>query len=135
MSGEQIAKLIIDALNDLTLSVDDCRGQGYDGAGAVAGHINGLAAHILRHNPKALYTHCFSHRLNLSICDTLSTLEVIKMLKHVSDVANFINVSQTRNIPFATKVKESDIIIKKAKLLSVCKTRWVERVGDLDNFQ
>ena len=135
LSGEQLSKLIIDALNDLTLSVDDCRGQGYDGAGAVAGHINGLAAHILRHNPKALYTHCFSHRLNLSICDMLSILEVNKMLKHVSDVANFINVSQTRNIPFATKVKESDINTKKAKLLSVCKTRWVERVDGLDTFQ
>ena len=40
LSGEQLAKLIVDALNELTLSIDDCRGQGYDGAGAVAGHIN-----------------------------------------------------------------------------------------------
>ena len=71
----------------------------------------------------------------MSICDTLSILEVNKVLKHVSDVANFINVSQTRNIPFATKVKESDINTKKAKLLSVCKTRWVERVDGLDTFQ
>ncbi|XP_028417575.1 zinc finger MYM-type protein 1-like [Dendronephthya gigantea] len=40
LSGEQLAKLILEALNDMTLSIDDCRGQGYDGAGAVSGHIN-----------------------------------------------------------------------------------------------
>jgi hypothetical protein len=60
LSGAQLAKLVLEALNDLTLSIEDCRGQGYDGAGSVAGHINGLSAHILRLNQKALYTHCYS---------------------------------------------------------------------------
>jgi hypothetical protein len=60
LSGEQLAKLILESLTALTLSIDDCRGQGYDGAGAVAGHINGLSAQILRSNPKAPYTHCYS---------------------------------------------------------------------------
>ncbi len=44
------------------------------------GTLMGLAAHILRVNPKALYTHCYSHRLNLSVCDTLCLLDVNKML-------------------------------------------------------
>ena len=44
LSGAQLAKLILEALGDLTLSIEDCCGQGYDGAGAVAGHINGLSA-------------------------------------------------------------------------------------------
>jgi hypothetical protein len=48
LSGEQLPKLILDTLNELTLSMDDCRGQGYDDAGAVAWHINGLSANILR---------------------------------------------------------------------------------------
>ena len=81
LSGEQLAKLIIDALNDLTLSIADCRGQGYDGAGAVAGHINGLSANILRLNEKALYTHCYSHRLNLAVCDSLTVVEINTMIK------------------------------------------------------
>jgi hypothetical protein len=100
LSGEQLGKLILEALNDLTLSIDDCRGQGYDGAGAVAGHINGLSANILRLNEKALYTHCYSHRLNLAVCDSLNVLEVNTMMKHVKDVSNFINISHTRNMPF-----------------------------------
>ena len=87
MSGKQLAKLIVDALNKLTLSIDDCRGQGYDGAGAVAGHINGLSANILRLNEKALYTHCYSHGLNLAVCDSLTVVEVNTKLKQVKDVS------------------------------------------------
>ena len=133
LSDQNLAKLILEALDDFTLPIDNCRGQGYDGAGA--GHINGLAAHILKVNPKALYTHCYSHRLNLSVCDTLSILEVTKMLKHVGQAANFINISQTRNMPFADHIKDSELNTKKTKLVSLCKTRWVERVQSLDTFQ
>jgi hypothetical protein len=107
LSGENLAKLLLDALNDLDLPLEDCRGQGYDGAGSVAGCVKGLAARILRLNPKALYTHCYSHRLNLSICDSLSIIEVKKMLKHVKEVTNFINISQTRNMPFEETVHNS----------------------------
>ena len=72
LSGAQLAKLLLETLSDLTLSIDDCQGQGYDGAGAVAGHINGLSAQILKLNKKAFYTHCYSHRLNLAVCDSIS---------------------------------------------------------------
>ena len=65
LSGEKLASVILKTLSQLNLNINDCRGQGYDGAGAVAGKINGCSAHILRLNNKALYTHCFSHRLNL----------------------------------------------------------------------
>ena len=135
LSGKQLARLILEALDALTLSIDDCRGQGYDGAGAVAGHINGLSAQILRANPKALYTHCYSHRLNLTICDSLNILEVNNMLKHVKDASNFINPYQTRNIPFEQHIKDYESNLKKSRLTDVCRTRWVERVEGLDVFQ
>ena len=93
LSGAQLAKLLLDTLNDLTLSIEDCRGQGCDGAGSVAGSINGLSARILRLNNEALYTHCYSHRLNLSVCDSLKITEVTTMLKQVNDVSHFINSS------------------------------------------
>ncbi|XP_046864844.1 uncharacterized protein LOC124459430 [Xenia sp. Carnegie-2017] len=94
-------------LKDLGLPIEDCRGQGYDGAGAVAGCVKGLAAQILKLNSKALYTHCYSHRLNLSVCDSLSDIEVKKVLNKIKDVTNFINISQTCNIPFEETVRNS----------------------------
>ena len=63
LSGAPLSKLILDYLQELNLSIDDCTRQAYDGAGSVAGHINGLSAQILKRSPKALYTHCYSHRL------------------------------------------------------------------------
>ena len=46
LSGQNLASVILKGLEELTLNVSDCRGQGYDGAGAVSGHINGCSAHI-----------------------------------------------------------------------------------------
>ena len=137
LSGAQLAKLLLESLNELTLSLEDCRGQGYDGAGAVAGHINGLSAQILRLNEKALYTHCYSHRLNLAVCDSISIPEVTKMLKLVKDLSHFVNVYQTRNIPFEKNIKafSSGTESRKTKLVDVCRTRWVDRVQGLDTFQ
>lgn len=137
LSGAQLAQLLLEALNDLTLPVEDCRGQGYDGAGSVAGHINGLSAQILKLNKKALYTHCYSHRLNLSVCDSISIAEVTKMFKQVKDLSHFINVYQTRNIPFEENIKtfSSESESRKSKLVDVCRTRWVDRVQGLDTFQ
>ena len=47
LSGADLASVILNALTDLSLNISDCRGQGYDGAGAVAGHTRGLSARIL----------------------------------------------------------------------------------------
>ena len=118
------------------MSIEDCRGQGYDGAGSVAGSINGLSAHILRLNNKALYTHRYSHRLNLSVCDSLKITEVTTMLKQVNDVLHFINSSQTRSIPFEDYIKthSADTETRKTHLSTIFRTRWVERVEGLDTF-
>ena len=67
LAGVNLASTLLKTISNLGLDIMNCRGQGYDGAGSVAGHINGLSAHILRLNNKALYTHCHSHRINLSI--------------------------------------------------------------------
>ena len=135
LSGAQLCRQILDALKDLTLSIEDCRGQGYDGAGP--GHINGLSAHILKLNSKALYTHCYSHRLNLSVCGSLAIVEVKNMLKHVNEVSQFIKISQTRNISFEESIKTHcfDSETKKTKLVDVCRTWWVEHIQGMDTFQ
>lgn len=76
-----------------------------------------------------------SYRLNLAVCDSLSIVEVNTM-KHVKDVSNFINISQTRNIPFEETIRNSsETETKKTTLVDVCRTRWVERIDGLDTFE
>ena len=57
------------------------------------------------------------------------------MLKQVKDVSNFMNVYQTRNIPFEEKVTEFSPETRKSKLVDVCRTRWVDCIEGLDTFQ
>ncbi|XP_046844762.1 52 kDa repressor of the inhibitor of the protein kinase-like [Xenia sp. Carnegie-2017] len=136
MSGKDLASVILKCLNEeLNLNIQDCRGQGYDGTGAVAGCINGLAARIKNLNEKAIYTHCFSHRLNLIIFGTCAVQYVRNVLEHVKEVANFFNSSQCRQLILAKCIGERCPDSEKKRLKSACKTRGVERITSLDTFE
>ncbi|XP_046862960.1 52 kDa repressor of the inhibitor of the protein kinase-like [Xenia sp. Carnegie-2017] len=136
MSGKDLASVILKSLNEeLNLNIQDCRGQWYDGAGAVAGCINGLAARIKNLNDKAIYTHCFSHRLNLSICGTCAVQYVRNVLEHVKEVANFFNSSQCRQLILENCIGENGPDFAKKRLRSACKTRWVERISSLHTVE
>ena len=65
LTGKDLYNEVTETLSSFGLDLQNCLGQGYDGSGAVSGHVNGLSVLILRENSKALYTHCASHRLNL----------------------------------------------------------------------
>ena len=67
VTGEALSTLILSSLQRYGLDVKLLRGQGYDGAGAMAGCISGIAARILQQCPLAFYIHCISHKLNLVI--------------------------------------------------------------------
>ena len=57
------------------------------------------------------------------------------MMKHVKDVSNFINISQTHNILFDENVHNySERESQKRWLVDVCRTRWVEHIAGLDTF-
>jgi len=43
------------------------RGQGYDGAANMSGQKSGVQKLIPDQQPKAMYTHCAGHSLNLAI--------------------------------------------------------------------
>ena len=45
------------------LSLNQCRGQGYDGAAAMSGRFNGVSTKIQQEEPRAIPVHCFAHSL------------------------------------------------------------------------
>ena len=67
LSEKALSETLLEAISELKLDINDYGEQGYDGAAAVSGSENGMPVHTLKDNAKAIYTHCFSHRLNLSI--------------------------------------------------------------------
>ena len=135
LSGADLSKVILSKLNTLGLDIHDCRGQGYDGAGAVAGRINGLSSHILRLNRKAIYTHCHSHRLNLVISKSCSVQLVRNVLLQVKELSYFFNLSPMRQQLLEKNVLKYCPESTRSKLKDVCRTQWIEKVTGMDTFQ
>ena len=57
--------ILIKTINKLGLDMQNCRGQAYDGAANVSGHVSSSQTLVRSHYPKALYSHCVGHNLNL----------------------------------------------------------------------
>ncbi|XP_022889016.1 uncharacterized protein LOC111404441 [Olea europaea var. sylvestris] len=68
-SGKGLFDELVDALNNLELDIDDVRGQGYDNGANMKGQHKGVQSRLLQLNPRAFYSPCGCHSLNLALCD------------------------------------------------------------------
>lgn len=128
VSGEDIARDILAKLVEWQLQPHLLRGQAYDGAGAMAGKSKGAAARIMVQHPKAVYTHCAAHRLNLCIMKCCSVREITNMMQTADAISRFFSFSPKRQLSLekwidSTMPSEE----KRRKLKELCRTRWVER--------
>ena len=89
ISGHNLATKITSCLQDYGLDLSNLRGQAYDGAGNMAGAVNGTAALIAADYPKALYLHCASHCLNLAVVKSLQVTSIRNMMGVVGRVFQF----------------------------------------------
>ncbi|XP_066914568.1 52 kDa repressor of the inhibitor of the protein kinase-like [Clytia hemisphaerica] len=155
LTGKAISDTILKRVDDLGLDINQCRGQGFDGAGNVAGHKNGAAALITGLVRKAIFVHCFSHRLNLCVSKNFKIISVSNMLEVATKLTYFFHNSEIRQRCFEKYVKsfrlshrvsdnldgewlssnkDSNSSSKAKKLRDPSKTRWVERIKDLELF-
>ena len=58
----------------------NCRGHRYDEAGNMSGKYTGAAQLIKNVHPKALYSHCASHRLSLCVSNSCQIPSIIKVI-------------------------------------------------------
>ena len=94
MTGQAIAKTILEKLEKLGLNCEYLCGQGYDGSGSMAGIRKGASTIILQKYPLATYIHCCSHLLNLSIATSCSQVLVRNMMGSISEVSKFLNMGR-----------------------------------------
>ena len=127
VTGEAIARYILAQLSEWQLEPQFLRGQSYDGAGAMAGKAKGAAAIITSTYPKALYTHCAAHRLNLCVVKCCNIREVNNMMQTADAVARFFNNSPKRQVLLETWIDKIFPDERRKKLKEMCRTRWVER--------
>ena len=76
------ANTISNSIKDIFLRYDlpmsKLRGQCYDMAATMAGKKTGVATQIQKLEPRAVYTHCYGHALNLACNDSIKTCKLLR---------------------------------------------------------
>ena len=132
-TAQNIFHTIEDILLRLSLQLENCRGQCYDGASSMAGCKTGVATTLLRKEPRALYTHCYGHALNLAVQESVKANCILRdTLDTVEEMTKLIKKSPKREAIFL-KVK-NDIACESPGIRLLCPTRWTVRAAALTSI-
>ncbi|XP_065681456.1 zinc finger MYM-type protein 1-like [Hydra vulgaris] len=96
-SGLSLSLNVLNALQEFGLDIQNCRGQGYDSAGCMAGEYKGVASRIKALNREAIFVHCASHRLSLVVAAACQVQKVKNLLGQVKEISYFFNLSPKRS--------------------------------------
>ena len=118
-TGRVIASVIETALATCHLDATKMRGQAYDGASNMSDQYNGCATLIQQRHLLAVYPHCCSHVLNLTVVIACNFILVQNLFATISNVFHFFDNHPTRQYVLNGVRDDS------SKLKSLCKTRWL----------
>jgi hypothetical protein len=126
-TGENLHQTIKKYLQQLGIVINKMHGQAYDGASNMSGKFKGVAARFQEEEPKALYTHCHAHLLDLAVmrfCEEIRQLR--NCLSIVNNLYNIINASASRFSIFESICRQNGET-KMKRLVSLSRTRWTVR--------
>lgn len=114
--------LIRDVLKRFNISIAKLRGQCYDGASAMSGYKSGVATKI-HEEPKAIYTHCYGHSLNLACNDTIRQCQLIRnAFDTAQEITNLVKKSPCRDA-LLSRLKH-ELALPSPGIRALCPTRW-----------
>ena len=130
-TAETLSVVLKDLLIRCDLPLSCCRGQAYDGAGAMQGKRKGLATLIRKEVPAALPVHCLAHSLNLCLQDAGRQIQALRdAIDTVREIVKLINYSPKRRHLFSEKLIQSDGA--QCGIKPLCPTRWTVRTEAID---
>lgn len=137
IKANTIFSIVKDTLLRLNISLSRCRGQCYDGGSNMAGSRNGVKTQILREEPRALFTHCYGHSLNLAVADTIKNVKFLQSnMDTTFEISKLFQYSPKR-VAIFEKVK-ADLSPASVGFRILCPTRWTLRNetfrGILENY-
>lgn len=133
IDADTIFAVIIDVLRRLNLSITKIRGQCYDGAATMSGKRSGVATKVLQEEPKAIYTHCYGHSLNLACGDAVKQCKVMRdSLDTTHEITKLIKKSPRRDA-LLQKLK-TELAPDTPSLRALCPTRWTVRADALKSI-
>ena len=78
ITADVLVSVFIDAMLRMNLSIQNCRGQCFDGAANMCGSKKGAATQITSVESRAVFIHCYGHALNLAIGDTIKNNKILR---------------------------------------------------------
>jgi hypothetical protein len=134
--AETITCLIKDFLCRSSLLIENCRGQCYDGASVMAGHVSGVSKRITDEEPRAVFVHCLAHSLNLALQESARQSPTYRdMLDYVKDIINLLRSSPKRSAILAQFQSESESPnVSQTALRPLCPTRWTTRERSINSL-
>ena len=132
ITASTLVKVIKDVLLRMNLSLKKVRGQCYDGAAAMAGCRSGVAKIISDEEPRALFTHCYGHALNLACSDTIKKCVCLNdALFTTHEITKLIKKSPQRDACFQ-RLKAS-LAPTTPGVRILCPTRWTVKADTLQS--
>ena len=135
-TGEGLANMLLDVFLRCGLSLNNLRGQAYDGAGNMAGIYNGTQTHILRLQPLAPYVHCASHCLNLVVLSAMNSNPLTRdSVNVIHEIGVFVNNSPKVKAAFTNSVDRMGESHQSVSIRPLCPTRWLVRAKAIETFK
>ncbi|XP_023809021.1 zinc finger MYM-type protein 1-like [Oryzias latipes] len=124
-TGQHLASMILNRLEELGISFEDCRGQSYDNGANMKGKNKGVQARLLEKNPRALFLPCGAHTLNLVVCDAA---------KRSVDAMSYFGVLQKLYTLFSASAQRWAILKSQVSitLKSWTETRWESKIKSIE---
>ena len=128
-NAESIFNLLNEIItNDFKLPLDNMVAQSYDGAATMSGCVSGVQSRFLNINPRAVYVHCYAHKLNLGLNDACNSIkDVSDVLLDIQNLSVFVERSAKRHALFQHIQGDKE----KTTLKKLCETRWASRYFSL----
>ncbi|GJZ76130.1 zinc finger MYM-type protein 1-like protein [Tanacetum coccineum] len=120
-TGQGLFDVTHEELKSLDLDIDDVRGQGYDNGSNMKGKHRGVQKKFLDINPRAFYTPCGCHGLNLVLCDMANTCG------KAMDFLELYNLSDIREALLQVAENDND-----SKIKSESKSLATNELGDFE---
>ena len=139
------SETIVNAIKDIVLrchlSLNDCRGQTYDGASNMMGKRSGVSTQILAEQPKAMVTHCQGHSLSLAIKSLTRDCTILSdVMGTVGEICVLVKYSPKREKMLGNILEniegefEEPSRYHNQKLDKLCVTRWTVRAKCFKNI-
>lgn len=132
-SGKGLSRLIPDNHKEFGIDTKYLRGQGYDGAAAMAGKYNGVQAYVKKEHPLALYVHCSAHSLNLAVSVSCNVFQIRNCMGTIGKLRDFFVFPKRKSV-LSKAIEMSENNISKKSLKRNCETRWIERYHSVSDF-